>query len=265
MRLYRSLLASFRPQALALSRRDFLKGVGSAALWSENAIGRGISFRRASAARVVIVGAGFSGLSCAYELRSAGHDVRVVEARNRVSGRVLTFRDWIPGKTVEGGGELIGSNHPTWLAFAKTFGLTFRPIGEDDISKRPVVLNGQPLDQAQKMALFEGMDRVVGALTKEAIQVDADRPWLTPGAAEIDARSLGAFIDQQSPDKLTLAALTAELGSDNGAPLHRQSLLGMLALQRIPVKLTRSRRGGSSCGILHEKVSVRKHRHVGIE
>src|SRR5262249_35161441 len=36
-------------------------------------------------------------------------------------------------------------------------------------------------------------------------------------------------------------------------------------LQRIPVKLTRSRRGGSSCGILHEKVSVRKHRRVGIE
>ena len=36
-------------------------------------------------------------------------------------------------------------------------------------------------------------------------------------------------------------------------------------LQRIPVKLPRSRRGGSSCGILHEKVSVRKLQRVGIE
>ena len=36
-------------------------------------------------------------------------------------------------------------------------------------------------------------------------------------------------------------------------------------LQRIPVKLTRSRRGGSSCDILYEKVSVRKHRRVCIE
>src|SRR6516164_7218931 len=43
------------------------------------------------------------------------------------------------------------------------------------------------------------------------------------------------------------------------------SRLAPATLQRIPVKLTRSRRGGSSCGILHEKVSVRKHRHVGIE
>ena len=43
------------------------------------------------------------------------------------------------------------------------------------------------------------------------------------------------------------------------------TIVFIFALQRIPVKLTRSRRGGSSCGILHEKVSVRKHRHVGIE
>jgi monoamine oxidase len=47
---------------------------------------------------------------------------------------------------------------------------------------------------------------------------------------EIDARSLGAFFDQQSPDKLTLTALAVELGSDNGVPPHRQSLLAMLAL-----------------------------------
>src|SRR5262249_33304270 len=50
------------------------------------------------------------------------------------------------------------------------------------------------------------------------------------------------------------------------AALSRGSLiLSTRSLQRIPVKLTRSRRGGSSCRILHEKVSVRKHRRVGIE
>src|SRR5262252_6684975 len=36
-------------------------------------------------------------------------------------------------------------------------------------------------------------------------------------------------------------------------------------LQRIPVKLTRIRHVGSSCGILYGKVSARKHRRVGIE
>ena len=48
-------------------------------------------------------------------------------------------------------------------------------------------------------------------------------------------------------------------------PEQRQELTAFQALQRIPVKLTRSRRGGSSCGILYEKVSVRKHRRVCIE
>jgi monoamine oxidase len=137
-----------------------------------------------------------------HELRRAGLDVTVVEARNRVGGRVLTFRDWIPGKSIEGGAELIGSNHPTWLALARTFNLTFRPMTEDDASKRPVILNGEFLDETKKRSLFEDLDRVLGALTKQAVAVDADRPWLSPGANEIDARSLGEFIDQQSPDKL---------------------------------------------------------------
>jgi monoamine oxidase len=97
-------------------------------------------------------------------------------------GRVLTFRDWIPGKSIEGGGEIIGSNHPTWLALAKTFNLTFRPVSDDDVSKRPVILNGELLDETKKRALFEDLDRVLGTLTDQAIAVDADRPWLSPGA-----------------------------------------------------------------------------------
>ena len=58
--------------------------------------------------RVVVIGAGFSGLAAAYELAQAGYDVTVVEARNRVGGRVISFSDIVPGKNVEGGGELIG-------------------------------------------------------------------------------------------------------------------------------------------------------------
>ena len=48
---------------------------------------------RAAAGRVVIVGAGFSGLAAAHELSRAGYEVTVAEARNRVGGRVLSFSD----------------------------------------------------------------------------------------------------------------------------------------------------------------------------
>src|SRR5687767_15935408 len=84
-------------------------------------------------ARVVIIGAGFSGLAAAYELSRAGYEVTVVEARNRVGGRVISFSDLVPGKVVEGGGELIGSNHPAWVGYAKQFKLTFTDVTEEDL------------------------------------------------------------------------------------------------------------------------------------
>ena len=71
---------------------------------------------------------GLSELAAAHELLSAGYQVTVLEARDRVSGRVVSFDSFVPGRWVEGGGELIGSNHPTWMAYAKKFGLDFNEI-----------------------------------------------------------------------------------------------------------------------------------------
>ena len=43
--------------------------------------------------------------------------VTLIEARDRVGGRVRSFNNVIDGWVVEGGGELIGSNHPMWMAY----------------------------------------------------------------------------------------------------------------------------------------------------
>jgi monoamine oxidase len=66
--------------------------------------------------------------------------VTVAEARNRVGGRVISFSDLVAGKNVEGGGELIGSNHPAWVGYAKQFGLEFLAVSDED--RRSVVLGG---------------------------------------------------------------------------------------------------------------------------
>src|SRR4051812_2207727 len=83
----------------------------------------GFAAPRAAAPRVVVIGAGLAGLAAAYELSRAGADVTVLEARNRVGGRVLSFRDLVPGAAMEGGAELIGTNHAIWLEYHKRFGL----------------------------------------------------------------------------------------------------------------------------------------------
>ena len=69
-----------------ISRREMLRrsmGAAAALLISE----RFPALPRAAAGRVVVIGAGFSGLAAAYELSKAGYDVTVAEARNRVGGR----------------------------------------------------------------------------------------------------------------------------------------------------------------------------------
>jgi monoamine oxidase len=107
---------------------------------------------RASGPRVVIIGAGFAGLAAAYELSRAGADVTVLEARNRVGGRVLSFHDLVPGGAMEGGAELIGTNHPIWMDYRQRFGLPFVDITEED-AEAPIVLNGRRLsaDESERL------------------------------------------------------------------------------------------------------------------
>ena len=74
--------------------------------------------------KVIVIGAGIAGLSAAYHLKGAGIEATVLEARDRVGGRVWTNRDFadIP---VEFGAELIHGRSPevnTW-AWVERLGL----------------------------------------------------------------------------------------------------------------------------------------------
>ena len=54
----------------------------------------------------------------------------MLKARQRLGGRVNALDSLLPGKRVEAGGELIGRNHPPWLAYAKQFGLSLNEMPE---------------------------------------------------------------------------------------------------------------------------------------
>ncbi|HIA84572.1 MAG TPA: FAD-dependent oxidoreductase, partial [Candidatus Marinimicrobia bacterium] len=75
--------------------------------------------------RIVIVGAGLSGLVAGYELTRAGHEVTILEARNRVGGRVLTLREpFSDGHFAEAGAARIPPDHNLTLGYADHFELT---------------------------------------------------------------------------------------------------------------------------------------------
>ncbi|HAC46748.1 MAG TPA: hypothetical protein DCF65_11885, partial [Chloroflexi bacterium] len=62
----------------------------------------------AGGVKVLVVGAGLSGLVAATEIQSAGHEVVVLEARDRVGGRVFTLREgFVDGQFADVGAEII--------------------------------------------------------------------------------------------------------------------------------------------------------------
>ena len=83
-------------------------------------------------ADVCIVGAGLAGLTAARRLSQAGRSVVVVEARNRVGGRVWT-RTSTHGVPIDMGGCFVGPNHDRLHALAKEMGVgTFKTFVDGD-------------------------------------------------------------------------------------------------------------------------------------
>ncbi|HEV2664791.1 MAG TPA: FAD-dependent oxidoreductase, partial [Blastocatellia bacterium] len=78
---------------------------------------------------VTIIGAGLAGLSAAYDLHRAGWSVTVLEARERVGGRVHTIRNFLSNQVAEGGGEFIEETHTRMIALAKQFDLKLAHSG----------------------------------------------------------------------------------------------------------------------------------------
>jgi monoamine oxidase len=78
--------------------------------------------------RVVVLGAGIAGLVAAFELKQRGHEVVVLEAQNRVGGRVFTCRDFAPGLYAEFGAMRIPRSHELTLLYCRQFGLPMRPF-----------------------------------------------------------------------------------------------------------------------------------------
>ncbi|MEU7856162.1 FAD-dependent oxidoreductase [Nonomuraea sp. NPDC049141] len=78
--------------------------------------------------RVLIIGGGMAGLVAAYELMRQGHEPVVLEAQQRVGGRVLTLRGFAPGLYAEAGAMRIPRVHDLTLAYCAKFGLALRPF-----------------------------------------------------------------------------------------------------------------------------------------
>ncbi|MEV6399082.1 NAD(P)/FAD-dependent oxidoreductase [Streptomyces sp. NPDC051907] len=180
---------------------------------------------------VIVLGAGLAGLAAARDLAAGGADVLVVEARDRVGGRVEQTE--LPdGRLVQLGGEVVGRAHTAYLALAEELGLTLIPsyVAEPGAMVRATAEGVSAGEPPHWFAPGDdaGHRRVTAAFTALAQTVDPDDPWSHPDADALDRISVADWLRSEgaSPSVARLWEI-GQLALASGS-YERTSLLSAL-------------------------------------
>jgi monoamine oxidase len=148
------------------------------------------------AADVCVIGAGYAGLTAARRLQQSGQSVAVLEARDRVGGRIWT--DTRPNGVVDRGGAWLAPFHDRAFALADEVG-----VG----TYKTWVKGAHLLVDGPRLRRYTGLIPKIGPLTvlsiaraqrkldRAARTVPLDAPWTAPRAAEWDTQTVAEYIE----------------------------------------------------------------------
>jgi monoamine oxidase len=149
---------------------------------------------------VAVLGAGLSGLVAARDLSRAGRSVLVLEARDRVGGRVLDHPLGVGG-VVESGAAFIGPTQDRLETLATELGVRSFPIPRGlstyvtqrlGVRRMPsTIVPADPL-------LWPDSIQILARLNRWAASIDVEAPWSHPRAGEWDAITFGDWLRRTS-------------------------------------------------------------------
>jgi len=163
---------------------------------------------------VLVVGAGLAGLTAARDIEAAGRSVLVLEARERVGGRVVS-RDIGGGKIVEMGGQWAGPTQDRLLALAAELGVDTFPTY--DTGKKVLHFSGKRgtyagvIPRINPLVLAD-IGRAQARLESLARKVPTDEPWTAVRAEQWDGQTFGTWARRNTISRgaRALLALGAE-------------------------------------------------------
>src|SRR6478672_9746314 len=217
-----------------LRRRELLAGGAglAAAAMLSGPLSRAIAV---SSPRIVIVGGGLAGLTCAYRLKQAGQRADLYEASDRLGGRCWTRRgDFAEGQIAEHGGELIDQNHNQTRQLAQELGLKLDNLHAAEVNGTEpfYYFDGRPYAFAEATEdlkqIWQQIHKDVSAASYPTLYTQS-----TQRGRELDAMSIADWIRAYVPggagSKLG-QLLDVAYNIEYGAETNVQSSLNMLYL-----------------------------------
>jgi monoamine oxidase len=179
---------------------------------------------------VVVVGAGLAGLIAARDLLAADVSVVVLEARNRVGGRLLNHT-LANGAVIEVGGQWVGPTQERALALAEELGVGLFPTyleGDHFLAVGGAVKRYGGDDFALPGDALADVAETQERLEEMAAEVPLDEPWRAAEAAAWDAQTVDAWLVANSKTEVGLGYWRTLVPALNSAEASEMSLLHFL-------------------------------------
>ncbi|NOX28856.1 MAG: FAD-dependent oxidoreductase [Actinobacteria bacterium] len=158
---------------------------------------------------VVVIGAGFSGLAAARRLAKAGRDVLVLEARDRVGGRVWD-QESEGAPTVLFGGQFISEQQSRMWSLGKEFGLSMFSTARPGVAI--YYQGGEAIKVDPKHLTTPGLTSMIVEFEAMAETVPLDAPWEAAKAHEWDSQTLFSWLSERLTPDMVEAASGAIMG-----------------------------------------------------
>ncbi|MEZ2303948.1 MAG: flavin monoamine oxidase family protein [Microcoleus sp.] len=225
-----------RTSNFPISRRGLLRGglatgaaLAAATLTRE---GEGAFAQQQGRSPILVVGAGIAGLTAAYRLRQGGVRADIIEATNRVGGRIRTIPK-VAGTLISAdvGGEYIDSGHTTLISLATELGLRAIDLAQAQtgLVKDTFFLQGRRFSMEQLITDFAPIASKIRADLR-GIGNNLDYQDFTETAERVDNLSIAEYLDSVDTSVIVKQLLRIAYTTEYGLDVDEQSALNLLFL-----------------------------------
>lgn len=185
---------------------------------------------RNQSTQVIIVGGGFSGIAAAKKLYESGVSFQVLEAQERLGGRVFT-KTISEGLYLDFGGQWIGPTQDRMYELCEEYEIDYFETynqGKNILDLRGKIKTYSGVIPKIDLLSLINLDWLIRKMERLGRQIDLNSPWSHPKAGEFDSQSLADFLKKNSKTEACFQVIRLGCETIFACELHELSLLHAL-------------------------------------